>query len=157
MTDAPLGDHLADPHHHHGAGHQGEGRLDYKHRLRKPLCGVLPQDQGKDQALQDAPAQSYVAGDLGDLAPAGLALILLEVLQLGQGRGKQLDDDRGVDERQDAQSENAEGGQAAPGEDVQEPDQLTALGEELLKGHPVDAWHRDVDAQPDQQQQAEGG
>ena len=87
MTDAPLGYHLADPHHHHGAGDQGEGRLDHKHRLRKALCGVLPQDQGKDQALQDAPAQSDVAGDLGDLAPASLALILLEVLQLGQGCG----------------------------------------------------------------------
>ena len=130
--------------------------MDHKDQVGAAGRGIGPQDQGEHDALQQAPTQGHIAGDLGDLAPPGLALILLEILQLGQGGREQLQDDRGVDEGQDAQAKHPQGGDAAAGEDVEEANQLAALGDEVLEGEAIDAGHGDVDPQAHQQQQAQG-
>ena len=130
--------------------------MQHEHQLRGSCDGVRPQNQGEDDALQDAPAERHVAGVLGDLAAAGLAFVLLQVLELGKRRGEQLQDDRGVDERQDPQAEHPQGGNTTAGENVEEADQLAAAGDEILKGNPIDAGHRDIDPQAYQQQQAQG-
>ena len=114
------------------------------------------EDQGKDRALDDPPSQRHIAGDLGDLAPAGLPLVLLEVLQLGQRCREQLENDRSINERKDAQGEHAHGGEAAPGEDVEESQELTTLLDESLESDPVDSRHRHIDAEAHDQEQPEG-
>ena len=131
--------------------------MNHEDGFRQPFGGVLPQDQGEDNALKDSPDQGDIPGDLGNLAPSGLTLIFLEILQLGQGCGEQLDDDRGVDEGQDPQGKDAQGGQPPAGEDVQKADELPPLGEEVGKGHPVDSRHGDVDPEPHDQEQGQGG
>ena len=130
--------------------------MDHKDQVAGAGRGIGAQDQGKNDALQQAPAQGHIASDLGDLASSCLALIFLEILQLGQGGREQLQDDRGVDEGQDAQAKHPQGGDAAAGEDVEEANQLAALGDEVLEGEAIDAGHGDVDPQAHQQQQAQG-
>ena len=107
--------------------------------------------------MDQAPAQGDVARDLGNLAPTGFPLVLLQILQLWQGCRQELQDDRGVDERQDSKREHAEGRDAPAGEDVEETQQGAALLDEAGKGLAVDPWDGDVDAETHQKQQAQGG
>ena len=157
LADAPLSDHFTQPHHHHRAGDQGQCRLHHKGHFAEAFHGVLAQDHREDDALDETPTERHITGDLGDLASAGLAFILLEVFQLRQRCGQQLEDDRGVDEGQDPQGKDAQGGDPAAGEDVEKTDQLSALIDELLERFPIDSGHRDVDPKAHQQQQAECG
>ena len=117
--------------------------------------------QGPGQALSLGEAWESTGlvdgGQVGlIIAAAGFAFVLLEIFQAGQGRCQQLQDDRGVDKRQDPQRKHPKGGDATTGEDVEEADQLTALVDELLESFAVDPRDRDVDAKPDQQKKAQG-
>ena len=156
LANTALGDDLTEPHHHHRTGHQGNRRLGDEDQVRRPGQRVGPEDQGKDDALKETPGQGDIAGVLGNLAAARLSLVLLQILQLGQGRSQQLNDDRGVDEGKDPQGKDTEGGDAAAGEDIEEAQQGTALSRERLEGCAVNPRHGDIDAQAHQEQKPQG-
>ena len=94
--------------------------MDHKHHLGNRFQGVGTQDHREDDALQNTPAQGDIAGDLSNFAPPCLAFVLLQILQAREGCGQQLQDDRGVNERQDPQGKDAQGRDAAAGKDVEE-------------------------------------
>ena len=130
--------------------------MDHKHHLGNRFQGVGTQDHREDDALQDTPAEGDVAGDLGDFAPPCFAFVLLQILQAGESCGEQLQDDRGINERQDPQGEHTQGGDATASEDVEEANQLAPLLNELLEGLAVNPRNGDVDAKPHQHQKAQG-
>jgi hypothetical protein len=77
-----------------------------------PSVDVLPAHLG------DGQRERCVAGVVLDLLAAQLALLLLQVAQLGEHRRAQLQDDLGVDVRHNAQRKHAHARNAAAGQGV---------------------------------------
>src|SRR5262249_48455172 len=161
VADAALGDLLAEPHDEGGAG--GEG--DDGEEAEAPALDVVGDDAlvaGLDalevardaEALDDGEDDGAVAGPLGDLAPAHLALFR----ELFQGRDddrQQLEDDAAADVRHDAEREDRELLQRAAGEEVEKIEESAAGLDRLLHHHPVDAGGGDEHADAVDGQQAE--
>ena len=125
VADAVLGDQLAEPHDHGGAGghrdhhdQEGLGAVVVEQVERAALQQVARAGQRHDAGgLQQREAQGEVAGVLGDLRLAGLAL-LLQGLQPRDHDHQQLQDDAGRDVRHDPQREDRQLEQRATGEQV---------------------------------------
>ena len=103
--------------------------------------------EGVDQAgrLHDGQRHGEVAGGLGDLLLADRALVP-PLLELGDHRREQLDDDGAGDVGHDAQAEDGQSDQGTPAEEVQEAEHARRRGRALqaLQPGPVDPGHRDV-------------
>ena len=104
---------------------QGEGRQEAEpggreggdHHLEAGL--VLALRQGGDaEALDEGQAHGEVAGPLVDLLAAGLALLLLEVVEVGHHGAHQLQHDAGGDVGRDPQGEDRELLEGAAGEQI---------------------------------------
>ena len=135
VADAALGDQLAEPHDHRGAGghrhdHHQEGRGVVLVQQRVGLgVTVLQQAAGareRDDAggLEQREAERQVARVLRDLRLAGLAL-LLEGLQPRDHDDEQLQDDARRDVRHDPEREDGQLQERAAGEQV---DQVVDAG-----------------------------
>ena len=104
LADAPLGDQLGQPHHEGGAGGEGhddeggppdrvvEDQVDARGSAEEPAAALVEQ---VDQAggLHQGQGHGQVAGGLGQLLLADRPLVT-PLLELGDDRGQQLDDDR---------------------------------------------------------------
>ena len=156
VADAALGDELAQPHDHGGAGGPDE------HDQRR-LAGVEARDhvlaleageaedpalalvQCEDEAggLDDGEADGHVARPLRDLLLTDLAF-LLPLLELRDHDLQQLHDDRRRDVRHDPEEEDRDVGDRAAGEQVEEADHAAVVGLvlQLLDLTEVDVRHR---------------
>ena len=126
VADAALGDQLAEPHDHGGAGghgddhdQEGRGAVVVQQRARSQPCEQVAGAGQRDDAgrLQQRQAERQVAGVLGDLGLAGLAL-LLEGLQPRDHHDEQLQDDARRDVGHDPEREDRQLEQRAAGEQV---------------------------------------
>ncbi len=132
VADATVGHQLAQPHDHGGAGrHDDDHRRDREHRRVRNQRRVTARHQvaaaGQcDDAggLQDGKADGEIPGVLRDLRLTGLAL-LAQRLQPGDHHGQQLQDDARRDVGHDAEGKDAQLGQRAATEQV---DQLQRAG-----------------------------
>ena len=114
------------------------------------------EEDGDAEGLDEADADRAVAGVLGDLLAAELAL-LRQALEVGPDDGQQLEDDRGRDVGHDAQGEDGHPGHVPAGEEVDEAEQGPLLRlPELLQGGRVEAGVRDLPADPVDREQEEG-
>ena len=104
VSDAVLGDALADPHRKRRAGRETETDRDQAHEAAG--CVRLKAERQRDR-LHEAQAHRHVAGDLRDLLAAFLAL-LVELFELGNRDRQKLHDDRGVDVGRDAHRHDRE-------------------------------------------------
>jgi hypothetical protein len=169
VADAAVGDQLAEPHDHGGAGghgdhhdHGGADALVVDQLLVAAREQVAGAGQGHDAGrLEDRQRQREVAGVLGDLGLAGLAL-LLEGLQPRDHHHQQLQDDARRDVRHDPEREDGQLEERATGEQVDQvvdPALLRRLVEAVLHVRDVHAGRRDLgpqaedgDDQQDEQQ-----
>ena len=154
LADAALGDQLGQPHDHGRARrqdeHHEEGQRPAEGRDQvdaHPEQGRVVAVEGVDQAgrLHDGQGDGQVPGGLGDLLLPHRALVA-PLLELGDDRRQQLDDDRAGDVRHDAQAEDGQAHQRAAAEEVQEAEDARGRGLRLqaLQATPVHPGHGDV-------------
>ena len=154
LADAALGDQLGQPHD------EGRPRREDQHHEegQRPVEGRDQVDAGAEQGrvvavegvdeaggLHHGQRHGEVAGGLGDLLLADRALVP-PLLELGDHRGEQLDDDGARDVGHDAQAEDGQAHQRAAAEEVEEAEHARRRGRALerLQARPVDAGHGDV-------------
>ena len=153
VADAALGDHLAEPHQHRGAGDEGRddqvaarpdsaGQQRHVRRRaggeeRLPLSGSEDEDQ--PGRLQRGQPDRHVARVLRDLALSDRAL-LLEFLELRNDDTQHLHDDAGGDVGHDPEREDRERLEGAAREEVEEAERTLLVGRrpELLDRDRVD-------------------
>ena len=112
-----------------------------------PEQGRVVAVEGVDEArgLHDGQGHREVAGGLGDLLlPDGT--LVPPLLELGDDRREQLNDDGAGDVGHDAQAEDGQAHQGAAAEEVEEAEHARGGGRALqaLQLRPVDAGHGDV-------------
>src|SRR5680860_157182 len=158
VTNAPLGDELAEPHDQRCPGRQGQDdepyprprELRYEIDRLAPRTLDLPAVEKERQSgrLQNRQQHGQITGPLRDLLVAGLAF-LGPCLELGDHGRQELHDDGRRDVRHDSQGENRHLGQCPAREQVDEVEYpaLSASGEGL-RGLDVDARCRDVGTEP---------
>ena len=140
VADAALGDQLAEPHDHGGAGghgddhdQEGRGAVVVQQASRLQPWSRLPERASATMpvAWRTREAERQVAGVLGDLGLPGLAL-LLQRLEPRDHHDEQLQDDARRDVRHDPQREDRQLEQRATGEQVDqvvEPGAVAFLGD----------------------------
>src|SRR2546425_1145166 len=154
VADAVLGDQLAEPHQHHGTGRQGHHDPHDAEPVEVRQDALPAEDEGQTPRLEQAEGHRQPAGPAGDLAAAVLPL-LAELLGAGGNDRHQLHDDRGVDIWVDTHGDDGEGGQPAPGEQVEQPEERVRV-EQLVEGGLVGPGHGDVREDPEHQKESEG-
>src|SRR6185369_2772231 len=165
VADAALGDLLAQPHDEGGAGgqrdhrHQAEGQARIGDDLAEARVLVVHRfhptrdEERLDQRQQHAP----VAGVLVDPPPPHLPF-LLDLFQLGDDDGQQLQNDGRADVRHDAEREDRHLLERAAREHVEQAQERPrGLVDDLRHDRPVDAGDGDerADAVDRQQRQRE--
>jgi hypothetical protein len=156
VAEPALGDLLAEPHQEHGAGDErGHGR-QAEHEPRVEHQAGLRLERDRDPGrLEQRQKHRAVARVLRDLAPARLAL-LAQLVELRAHRRHELHDDRGGDVRHDAEREDGEARQRAPGEHVEHAEDPALLPlEEVGEDVRIDARAWDVRADPEHDQRRE--
>ena len=161
VSDAPLGDLLAQPHDEGGARCQREHRHQPKSptRVRNGSLSKLAAFQccGHQKALEERQHNGGIASPLIDLLLALLALPF-EFLELGNYDGEELKDDARADVGHDPQSEDRELLQGAARKEIEEPEHRTRhLLEEILDYPRIDSGrhHGAADAVHDQHPEGE--
>ena len=129
VADAVFGDALADPHGQRRAGGKAEADGDQAQRALRGSAKT----RGERHGLEKAEADGDIAGDLRDLLAALFAL-LVQLLQLGDGDGEQLHDDRGVDVGRDAHGHDRVVGKVRAGHLVDEAQKREAFDRVLNHG-----------------------
>ena len=125
VADAAVGDELTEPHDDRGARGHGDdhdqerrGAVVVQQVARAALeQGAVARERHDAGRLQDREAERQVAGVLGDLRLAGLAL-LLQRLEPWDHHDEQLQDDGGRDVGHDPEREDGELEQRTTGEEV---------------------------------------
>ena len=135
VADAAVGDELTEPHDDRGAGGHRDHQDQHGHQavllveegVRAALEQLPAAGQRHDAGgLQDRERQGEVAGVLGDLGLAGLALVL-EGLQPRDHHDEQLQDDARGDVRHDAEREDRQLQQRPAGEQVDQAVEAVVL------------------------------
>ena len=149
VADAAFADLLAEPHDERGTGgqsedgHQNEGRAGMEHQRFAAIALGL-EGGGDGRRLNDAEDDRQIARVLRDLAAAELALFL-QLFEVWEHDGHQLQDDRRGDVRHDAERENREPAQIAAAEEIEDAqERARSLLEDSFQHAPVDAWRGDV-------------
>ena len=161
LTDAALGDELAEPHDRGGTG--GHRQHDEQHQrcvevrdqvevgavVRQEALAAVVEHERQTGRLHDRQRDGEVTRGLRDLALTDRAL----VTPFGQLRDhdlEEVDDDRAGDVRHDPEPENGEARERAAGEQVEEAEHARLVGRLLEALHllEVDARHRDVRPDP---------
>ncbi|MBS1226103.1 MAG: hypothetical protein H6R32_37 [Candidatus Aminicenantes bacterium] len=162
VADAPLRDLLAQPHDEDGPRGQGQDgqELEAPARIeddRGPGRGPQGlEEDGDAEGLDEADDDRAVAGVLGDLLAAQLAL-LGQALEIGPDDRQQLEDDRRRDVGHDAQGEDGHPGHVPAGEQVDEAEQGALLAlPELGQGRRAQARVGDDAADPVDREEQEG-
>ena len=130
-------------------------------RKNQPGLSTTPwlpsRPDGDAVGLHGAEHHGQVAGVLVELAAAGLAF-LLQRLEARRSGGDHLHDDRGGDVGNEVQREDRHAVHGAAGEHVEHAEDALrrALLEGLRVGVGIDARHRDIGAEPVDEQRAEG-
>ncbi len=155
VSDAPRRDLLAEPHQEHGAaderehGGDAEEEAGVEHHMARAF-----EAHGDAVALQRREEHRPVAGILIDLAASGLAF-LFQRLQMRRDRGQQLDDDRGRDIRHDVERKDRHAPNRTTREHVEHAEDAgLVLPEHVGKRLGIDAWNRDIGAEPVNEQRA---
>jgi hypothetical protein len=155
VADPALGDQLAHPHQERRAGRQ---RQDDQHEpARVQLQVRLPLEQvGVARRLRRREPDGEVTGVLVDLGGARLAF-LLQLLELRDDDGQELQDDRRRHVRHDPEREDRELRERAAREQVQQREDGAALAVEVVGDRlGVDARRRHPRAEPVERQDQRG-
>src|SRR5690606_13822692 len=144
--DTALGDLLTQPHHEHGARHEGGDSHEVEAEVSRERYTLAGQTNGHANGLHDGQHQGAVAGVLADLATASFTF-LLQLLQLRTDSGHELHDDRRRDVRHDPQGKDAHALQRAAGKHVEQAKNgPLILAEELRLTVGIDPGNRDMRA-----------
>ena len=159
ISDAPLRNHLAQPHQEHGAGGNGEqggnrgqqsvpGKADIGQYValleQHQLAIALRQRDGHGEPVDDA----VHLGSPGFSFPRNF-------LKLREDRGQQLNHDGCGDVGKHPQGDDAHPAQGAAAEQVQKPQKLI-VSEEVVKLQLVNTGQRNVGDETVQRQDGEG-
>src|ERR1700722_4726656 len=149
VANAAFGDLFAEPHDEGGAsgqrenGHQDEANAGIENQRLTAVARAL-QRGGDRGGLNDAEDDGEVARVLRDLAAAELAFFL-ELFEVWEPHGHQLENDGCRDVRHDAERENRDAAEVAAAEQIEDPEERAgALLEEHLDDAPVDAGSRNL-------------
>src|SRR5713226_1284685 len=148
IADSALADLLAQPHDEGRAGGQGQNGHEHEARAR-----MVDQGPAADvRALQ----RRGDGGGLGNFAPAKLAFFL-QLFEVWEHHGHQLEDDGRGDIRHDAERENRQAAQVAAAEQVEDSQNRTLpLLEKALQHAGVDARRGDMHADAVHREQRQG-
>jgi hypothetical protein len=156
MSDAAGGDLLAEPHQEHGAADQRDhgGDAEEPARIGDDAAAAFEPD-GDAVGLHQRQQHGAVAGVLVDDLAALLAL-LLQRLERGDDRCHQLHDDGGGDVGHDAEGKDRHALDRAAREHVEDAEHAAGLAAEGLgEGIGINAGHRDIGAEPVDQERAQ--
>ncbi len=152
VSNAALGDLLAEPHHQRRPagegehGHESKTPARIRHHRRNRVHAF--QDRGGGHTLEQAEAHGQVSSVLIDLFSTQLTF-LGEPLQEGPDHRQQLQDDGRGDVGSDSQGKDGESAQVAPREHVQEAqDGPGLLAEDQFQGAAVHSRSRDPASHP---------
>ena len=124
--------------------------------LRQTRKGVLAKNKCKNEALDQAPAKGNEPGNLGYPTATSFTFILLKILKAWNSCRQQLNNNRSINKWKNAEAKDTYCRNTTACEDVKKTYKLATSCQKLLKSHPINPRHWNVDTQSHQKQKTKG-